>query len=79
MGTSDTKTEDADEPKSEILAIPVAQRIKRFGMDFYENTLGAPKYVVSTIVLLNLNCLVEKMRIKLNLSVFFFAFRECLC
>lgn len=66
MGTSDTKTEDADEPKSEILAIPVAQRIKRFGMDFYENTLGAPKYVVSTIVLLNL-----KMRIKLNLSVFF--------
>lgn len=57
MGTSDndddnnsssssnnTKTNDGP---SSIFPIPAAQRVKRYGSDFYENTLGAPKYVVS--------------------------------
>lgn len=49
MGTSDKKA-NADEPQTaEIFPIPVIQRIKRHGMDFYENTLGAPKYVVSIL------------------------------
>lgn len=66
MGTSETSTEDADEPQqqqqqqTQTFPIPAAQRVKRLGMDFYENTLGAPKYVVSTYVMLTLpKCLVR--------------------
>lgn len=41
---NNTNTNDGT---SSIFPIPVAQRVKRCGWDFYENTLGAPKYVVS--------------------------------
>lgn len=43
----DNRCVDVDSTKSDIFPVPAAQRIKRNGMDFYTNTLGAPKYVVS--------------------------------
>lgn len=43
----DDQNVDAKSTKSVTFPIPAAQRIKRTGMDFYTNTLGAPKYVVS--------------------------------
>lgn len=43
---NNTITND-DANSSHIFPIPANQRVKRLGMDFYENTLGAPKYVVS--------------------------------
>ncbi|XP_031623253.1 tRNA-dihydrouridine(16/17) synthase [NAD(P)(+)]-like [Contarinia nasturtii] len=52
MGTSDeTKTDDdGTTSAATIFPIPASQRVKRQGMDFYENTLGAPKYVVAPMV-----------------------------
>lgn len=46
MGTSDATNDN--EEKCGHFSIPANQRVKRCGMDFYENTLGSPKYVVST-------------------------------
>lgn len=43
----DEQNADTDTAASPIFPVPAAQRIKRDGMDFYTNTLGAPKYVVS--------------------------------
>lgn len=37
---------DGDEDNTEF-PVPVTKRLKRSGMDFYINTLGAPKFVVS--------------------------------
>lgn len=87
-----TKKDDKndDDAKSTISAavfpIPAAQRVKRYGMDFYTNTLGAPKYVVSDCLtesdLLNTQCLnlVDKNGIKsvyLEYEDFFFII--CVC
>lgn len=43
MGTAD----DNKVKKITHFSIPANQRVKRCGMDFYETTLGSPKYVVS--------------------------------
>lgn len=56
MGTNDgTKTDDGAASSSKTFPIPAAQRVKRSGMDFYKNTLGAPKYVVSAKILTKFN------------------------
>lgn len=48
MGTNDNNTNEEYEPTSNVVfPIPAAQRVKRSTWDFYEKTLGAPKYVVS--------------------------------
>lgn len=47
MGTSDDNNTKTDDGSTSIFPIPAAQRIKRYGFEFYEKTLGAPKYVVS--------------------------------
>lgn len=47
MGTGDDTAINDDEKANSNFPIPAGQRVKRLGMDFYENTLGAPKYVVS--------------------------------
>lgn len=49
MGMSDDTKTDDDRPATETTTfpIPASQRVKREGMEFYEKTLGAPKYVVS--------------------------------
>lgn len=47
MGTGDDTVINDDEKANSNFPIPAGQRVKRLGMDFYENTLGAPKYVVS--------------------------------
>lgn len=39
---------NADEDNTEF-PVPVTKRLKRSGMDFYINTLGAPKLVVSRL------------------------------
>lgn len=43
---------NADEDNTEF-PVPVAKRLKRSGMDFYINTLGAPKLVVSLFFILS--------------------------
>lgn len=45
MGTADASNDT--EKKVTHFSIPANQRVKRYGMDFYETTLGSPKYVVS--------------------------------
>lgn len=59
MDAKDDKIDDAESTDSAVFPIPAAQRAKRYGMDFYTNTLGAPKYVVSVYLsdLLNTQCL----------------------
>lgn len=61
MDAKDDKNGDAESTTaiSVDFPIPAAQRPKRCGMDFYTNTLGAPKYVVSVSLfdLLNTKCL----------------------
>lgn len=70
MGTNDVDNSDSsssggggcnegnntkpDDGPTSIFPIPAAQRVKRNGFDFYENTLGAPKYVVSLIIKIKL-------------------------
>lgn len=53
MDAMDNKNDDAESAISDVFPIPAAQRVKRCGMDFYTNTLGAPKYVVSVPDLVN--------------------------
>lgn len=50
MGTDDDTAINDDEKANSKFPIPADQRVKRLGMDFYENTLGAPKYVVAPMV-----------------------------
>lgn len=52
MDAKDDKNDDAKSTANSaaVFPIPAAQRVKRCGMDFYTNTLGAPKYVVSVSV-----------------------------
>lgn len=45
MGTADAL--NVKEKKVAHFSVPANQRVKRCGMDFYETTLGSPKYVVS--------------------------------
>lgn len=45
MGTADASNDK--EKKIAHFSIPACKRVKRCGMDFYETTLGSPKYVVS--------------------------------
>lgn len=50
---------DDDRPVN-TFSIPASQRVKRESFDFYEKTLGSPKYVVShvqnQIILLMFGC-----------------------
>lgn len=54
MDAKDDKNDDAEPTTmtAAVFPIPAAQRVKRYGMDFYTNTLGAPKYVVSVYLCL---------------------------
>lgn len=45
MGTADASNDK--EKKYVHFSTPANQRVKRCGMDFFDTTLGSPKYVVN--------------------------------
>lgn len=85
MDAKDDKSGDAESTKSGVFPIPAAQRPKRCAMDFYTNTLGAPKYVVSVCLsvylfdLPNTECLnlVDTNGIKSIFDAIFFRMHAC--